>query len=623
MATLYDEWASEKGIAIPKQTRATAQPAPKPKGRGGFITSLISEGGALGGGLKGAALGSFAGPLGTVVGGGLGAFLGGTVGRLAENKIRDDEFRPTEALKEGAISGVLGAGPIKLAKAGAGAVRGGKEGAEQALNKSIFSKVTKGKMGGIEQGLKDRATTNILKLTPSQTKKMLDSGIDPNKIATIANRYGKNAEEIIGRTGNKGPLQATIKSLEAGIESEARKAGKNILIPGDDIIKGLKTQRKALASKLGSDEKVKALDQLIADAQKRYGKGVTVIKARQILKEANEKFGASIIDDAKGAVATDAQKLVGNVMRDSLKTRFPAIKQALDDEAELILLREILKGTRAKDITGGYKTGKLDLTRPGSFLDPLLNSRAVSRKVLGEGTEKIPGQPNKLGFASRILAGNALDQSKPELTPEEDFAQAPALEPPQQMQNVEMPPEDNNPYSPANVQANVEQILAQGGTQKDVSEYLSNVQTIQELTKTSMDAEKPLSSIAAKQQATANSGLDSLNTLEQIINTGGVPKGTVVPGRGFAGNLGANVLGTASFDAAADNIADVIIRMRTGAAATKDEMKTFRNQLPLASDSPEVARQKLDTVRNYLLSISNGTGEVGSNAEDLLSQIEL
>lgn len=89
---------------------------PKQRGRGGFLSSIISElsgaGGAAGGAAAGATAGSVVPGLGTLVGGiigaGIGGFAGGTGGRLLENKYRDNEYRAGEALKEGALSGALG-----------------------------------------------------------------------------------------------------------------------------------------------------------------------------------------------------------------------------------------------------------------------------------------------------------------------------------------------------------------------------------------------------------------------------------------------------------------------------------------------------------------------------------
>jgi len=100
---LEQNYQLQKKLQPVSQTISTPQNQKKTKNRGGGLTAWLSEGGAVGG----AALGTMLLPgVGTVIGGG----LGGLLGKLAENKIRDDEYRLGEAATEGAISGVLGVG---------------------------------------------------------------------------------------------------------------------------------------------------------------------------------------------------------------------------------------------------------------------------------------------------------------------------------------------------------------------------------------------------------------------------------------------------------------------------------------------------------------------------------
>lgn len=102
---------------VPQQSQ---QPqAPKSKrgsGNQSWLSSIISElsgaGGAAAGAATGAALGSVVPGIGNIIGGiaggVIGGFGGGTAGRLAENKVRDKEYRLGDALKEGAVSGAFG-----------------------------------------------------------------------------------------------------------------------------------------------------------------------------------------------------------------------------------------------------------------------------------------------------------------------------------------------------------------------------------------------------------------------------------------------------------------------------------------------------------------------------------
>lgn len=125
-----------------------------------------------------------------------------------------------------------------------------------------------------------------------------------------------------------------------------------------------------------------------------------------------------------------------------------------------------------------------------------------------------------------------------------------------------------------------------------------------------------LSAEASKVVANANSGLESLAQLEAMISQGGVPKGTVVPGRNLLGGLGASQLGTSSYDTAARNIKDVITRLRTGAAITENEERFYNAQLPQAFDPPETVQQKLMMFRQLFESVASRTGSP-SLSEDL------
>jgi hypothetical protein len=74
------------------QQQAQAQAGKHTSGRGGFLTSLISEGGATGGAVTGAMAGSAFGPVGTIIGGALGGFAGGFGGSAVEQKVRDNNI---------------------------------------------------------------------------------------------------------------------------------------------------------------------------------------------------------------------------------------------------------------------------------------------------------------------------------------------------------------------------------------------------------------------------------------------------------------------------------------------------------------------------------------------------
>lgn len=106
----------------------------KKTGRGNkYGSALISEAGGTGGALAGAAIGTALLPgIGTLAGAGIGGLIGGFGGRIAENEVRDGRAGIGDAVQEGLISGVAGAGPLRLAKLGAGGAKAAVTGAKAA-----------------------------------------------------------------------------------------------------------------------------------------------------------------------------------------------------------------------------------------------------------------------------------------------------------------------------------------------------------------------------------------------------------------------------------------------------------------------------------------------------------
>lgn len=136
------------------------KPKTKPKKKKPWYSALISEGGATGGAIGGAAIGSALLPgIGTLAGALIGGFAGGAGGSVAEQKIRDDKVNLRKAGLEGAISGVLMPGPLKLAKAGGtagmAAVRG--RPIAQAVNEKLTRRVAVPKTVGVAERLESRA----------------------------------------------------------------------------------------------------------------------------------------------------------------------------------------------------------------------------------------------------------------------------------------------------------------------------------------------------------------------------------------------------------------------------------------------------------------------------------
>jgi|GEM_PF-6434105 len=113
--------------------------------------------------------------------------------------------------------------------------------------------------------------------------------------------------------------------------------------------------------------------------------------------------------------------------------------------------------------------------------------------------------------------------------------------------------------------------------------------TMAYLTNQASQAQKPLSTEAQKFVGNAETGLRAVETIRnELANKKGVRLGAALP---F--NPGAQTYSTAI-----GNATDVIARLRSGAAITEQEEKSFRKLLPKLTDSPQTVEYKLAELEN-------------------------
>lgn len=609
------------------QPRATA-PKPKTKGRGGYLSSLISEAGGTGGALGGAALGTALLPgIGTVIGAGLGGFLGGTGGRIAENEVRDGRVGIGDALKEGAVSGVASAGPIKLAKSAAGAIRGAVtgsgaiEGASKAAGTSIFKKLT----GNVGDKVGKRLTE-------------AGSGLKADKnvggVARLEDQAGFMSKYTGTPRQQRVKMEGDMKVLSSQVDDILDKTP--IQLDGAQVGERLKNAATDLTDSryLDLDLNNPSVKAIIDRYSEKFASAKDAKSVNDIVKTLNKTAtrAQNKLVDEKGGVLTAQEQAALALKRagDDLLSSVPEIVPLKKNMAQIFevtpqVAKQGEKGL-SSSLVGGLKVKA-----------PVQAGSAVASK-LGSALQGGAGEaiaPGAKGFASRILAGKALTSPLPDeamqqqdgmpvdttagLPSDNIGGQAKALTADDILaEQQDTTGQDTDPYSAANVQATVKSIIAQGGTQKDVAEFLNNAKTVNDLTATK--ATKPLSAEASKTIANANSGLSSLATLSDTINKSGVPKATLLPGRGLFGGLVGNAAGTSQYDTAAKNISDVITRLRSGAAITDQEAAFYNSQLPQAFDSPETVQEKLGIFKDLFTSVANQTGSAGTDLQSSLIQ---
>lgn len=130
------------------------------------------------------------------------------------------------------------------------------------------------------------------------------------------------------------------------------------------------------------------------------------------------------------------------------------------------------------------------------------------------------------------------------------------------------------------------------------------------LSKIYTPASTQLSGTQATNAANATSALQSLQTIAQTLQANpDAAKLADIPG----GSLVGNATGTGDYQAAIANAKDVISRLRSGAAISASEEKTYTSLLPAAFDSPSTIQYKLQSLGTLLQQFVDPHG-VSSNS---------
>lgn len=578
----------------------------KPKGRSGLLRFLPTALG-VGATLAAAPFTGGASLAGTAAILGGAAAAGSGLGELGAQVFGGEKIDTGRIGKEALISGATGAIPIGgAAKAAKVARTAGTEVAEQTAKKTL-----RGRVAEAGQGIRTSVVNPKVSASPFGAATEAD-------IVTSLQREG-----IKGSAKNQ-YRQLGTKMKELGSELDAKLAVNKNSVGSNSVRTMVKDTAKDSTYFVGSDrlhqkELAAVLDQYVGKtgnitaAQAAQAKKKLASKMEPVFKkidaggDLNAKQAAQhavweSLDNVITSIAPEAKELT--LRQSKLFAASSGLKQSSEKGLGIPLLG--VKSTAAergvqsaKDLTGRVMT-------QGAGVLPTMGTGLTSR-VLREGVKQEVG-----GFVGNQVLPDAPET--PELTQEDamiaDDTMADAGITPD---ILEQPDQVREGLKAAALQA-----LASGDT-KGLESIVKTAGLLESLgmfaTDTGTSTEKPLSAEASKTLANANSGLTSLAQLKTIIDKSGVPKGTLLPGRGLGGAAGANILGTAEYDTAARNVKDVITRLRTGAALTDSEERFYNSQIPQAFDSPEVIEQKINLFNDLFTSISNRTGSAGTDLQ--------
>ena len=654
-----DYFKAQEQDRILKELQSKNAKAAQPKGN--FLSSLLPTGGgiggALGGAAAGAALGSVVPIVGTGIGGLLGAILGGAggsaAGKVGQNAIEGEadlgKGVAGEALLGGLTSTPLTAG-LKLAKAGVKVATGiGKTSALQSVQEAgrlaipklaggLQAKATNeiaqtagntapqaanGLLGRLQgaatnadattSGFGVGKTLNGSTITPSRSTELLDFARTNGVNAGTPLSQATAAQGLLNRT--TGELDSTLNSINRLVgkdEIAAITANAGAKVAEDATITGATKTLDKFATKIANAKDIKSLEAIrkeadnIAFTQKGAGKTSAAAQARSVRES---------IDEAITALSPEYKATKGAYVnsRDVLEL---ASKNAGSSKGGLNLLGNNI-GSQV--IPGAISKATNLASSAGSRLMPSAGS-ATGQGVFGAGVRE-----SLLGARPELSQQAAPELDASGLTAE-DYAQLQTNplfagsglggDTTDSMAGGATAPSNPFGISLQDVAGQL-QVAIQKGDTKGYATLSDLYDKINDYETSAAKTTKPLSAEGSKTAAITQAGLASLGQLEGISSGSGVPLGTIVGGRNLLGGLGANLLGTSSYDAAADNVADAMVRLRTGAAATKEELQLYKQLLPQAFDSEEVKAQKIQAVRDYFAGVGGGitSGTQGTDAQ--------
>lgn len=644
----YVNAMAEKLMAAEKKKYApqNAQQAPqKQRGKGGFLSSLISEATGMGGAGLGALIGSAAGPLGTLVGAGLGGFIGGTGGRVAENKYRDNRVGLGDALKEGALTGILSPGPIKLAKAAFGASKaavGGARGvsaltqaAEKQASKSVLAGVpgTKWATNAANRLETRSAGVGVGQKIPGKDALWPDATRD---VIKTMQDYGAN---VGARDTAAGKLQFALKGAKTELGNAIQQGNRKLT--STEVNSLVNTYKQAVRGKYPTKdvlEHAAEYERVIRGSVKTLG---DLPGLRTTLYDDVINFGRNSASAVPGRER--AAKTLTTTLNKFLDDTSPAIRAADKEVARLRVAGDYAvnaagKLTNAASNAGASISGKLMTGDTAQNLKGRVGSAVVNRNPrvspIGAGL--------KAGLAGAITP-------EPPLPPEE--------QPAQDLNSV------LSQYSEEGVEGGISGLgseeeelsfapsLDQQQTQQETAYTLE--QALSDARRDPKNSEKYLSfakafgdqeearakasgagglnvtKVTSQQYGLAERGYKSLQQLDKLLQGDpGVLNRARVPGRsvGLFG-IGADISRTAKtgdFDAIGYNIASSLLRLETGAAANKEEILKLQSQImPRAGDPPETVKTKLGQLEQAFKSVlSRAQSSGGSGIADALEQLQ-
>jgi hypothetical protein len=620
--------------------------------------------------------------VGGLLGALLGGAAGGSAGKVAENKIEGNALGDGvlgAGIENGVFSaGPLRL--LKGAKAGIGAIKAGSKAAPSlvealgasggqeagaALKTSMAGKLDafgNKQLGKSQFGVLDKPT--IRTSDPAgTTKKLYNMGLTKNT------DIERTAQAITGADGvlNKAVAGAVSKAggLEVGhlpgtVESAISKSG---IV--DSQAKGLTNEIMADVKLIDPKNPKSALDVMrnLKSAQQQYlGKGGTYHlptsldkKRAKVIGEVHDEIQNTLYNKAGAnnnlsSVLTPAfeKQLLdlhpGNAQWAAhVKQNIMGAKSVGDlrsAQAPFVNATKLIENGEGNAYSAGGQLVNNTSSLKGMVVDAATNLvKNPAQRVVGQAAKKaaplLPGGAQQAGGLTAALTapttkqivrngivgntamgmldgGSASAQGMDAAQTEPSAGAMPGLA------DVPQQPTTNNPFAPENAQANIQKILAGGGTAKDVTQYISLVQAMQELS--GGGAGDGLNAQAKTSLAASSNGISTLDQLEGLFGNAG-------NGSGKLGGALANLSSKAGLnsnvqtynDLAASSVSQLAKALNGGGQVSDTDAAVVIQALPKITDSPQVARNKFNALKARLQTAQQNTLRFGAGGEQVTS----
>lgn len=582
----------------------------KPQGRGGFLTSLISEaggtGGALGGAAAGAAAGSIVPGIGTAIGGvigaGLGGFLGGAGGRLAENKIRDDRYGLGQALMEGGMSGAFGA-----LGTGVQAIKGAKALTavdDIAKGTGAAGKLTKGASGlRVDKNVGDIGELDEVVKLFQKHKIMGTPETQLRKIDATMGKLGSQVDDMLAK--KPVPIDKGVAArIQQMVDDPLQLTDLDMTPQGRQVLQGYLDE----AAKFGDARDLNKLVQKINPTARRAFNKMnmgTQLTAKEQAAYAFKQAGDDVLQEiAPGIKATKKEMAL-------LFKYNPQVAKYSEQGFNFPFAGKLTKGVAepfrsAQSRVGVGLAGTSNaLSRPAvkttAKFAKGMAARGVGNQIMGTGapvddysmnnpTNQDMTQPMSMNTMMPANSSTMMDSSYNSTDPLSNALTS------------------QSPYSKQNLLADIQR------DPTNAEDYIKHYAMLDEIFNPAQES--------ASQKPLSQGQQERVDLMQALTNTENVMAGGSIN----YGPIGARVEGVKSFFNAADpetltfkntvsGLRAAITKARAGASLTEGELKMLAKYTPSETDTEQVVRSKLNALRQ-LYGYQAPTG--GATLEDAL-----